>query len=327
MCKQIEGVNGAMYSQCRIPGIVVTEKGTLLAYYECCRTNSDWAEIDIKVIRSTDEGESWQTVTVIPGKGSTTNNPVMFIKGEEIHFLFLRNYKVLFHSVSTDDGQTFSVPEEKPVDFDFFYNVMAVGPGHGIVHNGSMIVPVWIAQNETDPQAHIPSVIGTLYSDDGKTWQLGEIIGKDVLDNPSECALAVTKDSTVLISIRNENDTNRRKKTVSDEQRKSRRAFAQSKDGICGWEDLHFNEAMIDPVCMGSMCYENGVVYHVNCASAFERENLTVKISEDGFVTFRELFVDTPAGYADIAVKDGTLYIFYERDCDNGGLYFKKISL
>ena len=45
----IEKANGKTYSQCRIPGIVITENGTLLAYYECRKSNSDWAEIDIKI--------------------------------------------------------------------------------------------------------------------------------------------------------------------------------------------------------------------------------------------------------------------------------------
>lgn len=31
----IEKVNNGTYSQCRIPGFVITEKGTLVAYYEC----------------------------------------------------------------------------------------------------------------------------------------------------------------------------------------------------------------------------------------------------------------------------------------------------
>ena len=92
----LEKVNGEVYSQCRIPGIVITENGTLLAYYECRKSNSDWAEIDIKIIRSSDEGDSWQTVNVLEGNGNTLNNPVMFVKGEELHFLFLKNYKELF---------------------------------------------------------------------------------------------------------------------------------------------------------------------------------------------------------------------------------------
>ena len=97
----IEKVNNGSYSQCRIPGIVVTEKGTLLAYYECRKTNSDWADIDIKVIRSTDEGDIWKTATVIKGNGNTLNNPVMFVKNQELHFLFsLPSYSALSPSQS-----------------------------------------------------------------------------------------------------------------------------------------------------------------------------------------------------------------------------------
>jgi sialidase-1 len=310
----IEKANSEIYSQCRIPGIVITEKGTLLAYYECRRSNSDWADIDIKIIRSTDEGDTWQTVTVISGNGNTLNNPVMFVKGEELHFLFLKNYKTMFHCVSTNDGQDFSVPEEKTIDCGFFYNAVAVGPGHGIIHGGKMIVPVWFAQNKEDTKAHHPSVIATLHSTDGGKWFLGELIGRDILVNPSECALVATADDRVLISIRNENDCRQR-------------AFALSDDGVGNWKNIFFHPKMPDPVCMGSMCCEGGKIYHINCASHTHRENLTVKISKDNFKSFKSIFVDTPGGYADIAVKNDTMYILYERDCINGGLYFTKIRL
>lgn len=310
----IEKAPGEIYSQCRIPGIVSTEKGTLLAYYECRKANSDWADIDIKVIRSTDEGQSWQTITVINGDGNTLNNPVMFVKGDELHFLFLKNYKNLFHCVSKDDGITFSKPEEKIIDCDIFYNVVAVGPGHGIVHNEKMIIPIWFAQNKEIPKGHKPSIISTLYSTDGEKWRLGEFIGKDVLVNPSECALAITADNKVFISIRNENECRQR-------------AFALSDDGLTNWKQLHFNPQIPDPICMGSMCHDNEKIYHINCNSNTNRENLVVKISDDCFENLEDIFVDTPAGYSDIAIKDNTLYILYERDCSNGGLYFKKIEL
>lgn len=309
----IEKAYGPVYSQCRIPGIVITEKGTLLAYYECRRTHDDWADIDIKVIRSTDEGDSWETVTVIESGGNTLNNPVMFVKGEEIHFLHIKNYKEIYHSVSTDDGKTFSAPEEKTFHCDFFYNVVAVGPGHGIVHNGKMIVPAWFAQNREEPKAHHPSIIATLYSTDGQQWQIGDVLGEGLRD-PSECALAVTADNRVLISIRNESGT-------------YERAFAWSEDGIHNWQDLHLDPRMPDPICMGSMTHENGTVYHINCESKTARENLVVKKSRDGFQSFERIFVDTPAGYSDLAVKGDTLYVFYERDSNNGGLHFKKIKL
>jgi len=310
----IEKVNNGEYSQCRIPGIAVTENGTLLACYECRKTNSDWADIDIKIIKSTNDGETWKTITVIKGNGNTLNNPVLFVKGQEIHLLFLKNYKKLFHCVSLNDGNTFSTPQEKEIYCPFFYNAVAVGPGHGIVHNGKMIVPIWFAQNKEDPCAHRPSVISTLYSTDGEKWNVGELICSDNLINPSECALAITAENKVLVSIRNENDCRLR-------------AFALSDNGTEDWSIPCFHPQMPDPVCMGSMCSDKQNVYHINCDSSVARENLTVKISKDCFKTFETVFVDTPAGYSDIAVKNNTLYILYERDCCSGGLYFKKITL
>ena len=53
----------------------------------------------------------------------------------------------------------------------------------------------------------------------------------------------------------------------------------------------------------------------------------SLKISDDCFKSFESVFVDTPAGYADIAIQNGRVYILYERDCTLGGLYFKKIDL
>jgi len=310
----IEKAKHGGYSQYRIPGIVVTANGTLLAYYECRKTNSDWADIDIKLIRSEDNGETWQTVTVFAGNGNTLNNPVTFVKEQELHLLFLKNYKQLYHCLSTDDGKTFSEPIEINFKCGFYYNAVAVGPGHGIVKDGRFIVPIWFAQNGDNERAHHPSVIATLYSDDGDKWKLGEVIGKDVLTDPSECALAITSNNKVLISIRNENTCRRR-------------AFALSDTGIGDWGEIYFDQRFPDPICMGSMCHENGRIYHINCESSSKRENLTVKISDDCFESIKCIFIDSPAGYSDVAINNNTLYCFYERDCANGGLHFKKITV
>ena len=53
------GMNGiALY---RIPGIVATTKGTVLAYCEARRNDkSDWGEIEVHLRRSTDGGKTWQ---------------------------------------------------------------------------------------------------------------------------------------------------------------------------------------------------------------------------------------------------------------------------
>jgi sialidase-1 len=65
------------YGFYRIPGIVVTAKGTVLVYCEARRTRGDWAPMDILLRRSTDGGKTWDAPCVpaeIPGP--KTVNPV-----------------------------------------------------------------------------------------------------------------------------------------------------------------------------------------------------------------------------------------------------------
>ena len=67
------------YSTCRIPVLVMMKSGDLLACYECRKDFSDWAEIDLKIIKSTDGGNTWQTLHLIKGNGNTLNNPVFIV--------------------------------------------------------------------------------------------------------------------------------------------------------------------------------------------------------------------------------------------------------
>jgi sialidase-1 len=227
----------------------------------------------------------------------------MFVFGKKLIFLYCKNYKEIWKCVSVDDGQTFG--KAKRVDFessiDFFYNVVAVGPGHGIVHNSRLLVPIWFAYNKQNEKAHHPSFISTLYSDDGgETFCIGEIIFKDLLKNPSECAFAITAENEVLISIRHEGEIRKR-------------GLAKSADGISAWRELRFEENLSDPICMGSMTHHNGMIYHSNCDSATERNNLTVKISDDCFKTCHNVCVSDIGGYSDIAIWDDKLFILYEK--------------
>lgn len=311
----IERLNGS-YAVCRIPSLIVTDSGTLLACYECRSSQSDWAQIDIKIIRSTDKGDSWETVEIISGNGHTLNNPVLTADGGTVHLLYCEDYKELYYRRSTDGGRSFGAVKRISQVFeknDRFYNVAAIGPGHGIIHNGSILLPVWFAYDREDAKAHHPSYIRTVGSDDGgETWRLGEVIGEGRLVDPSECALAVWQ-GKVMISIRNENECRRR-------------AFALSDSGYDNWSEPVFLDNMPDPVCMGSMFHTDSEIYHINCAHTGAREELTVKISRDGFESFNSILVDKLGGYSDIAVKDEEIYVLYERDIwESGNLCFKRI--
>jgi len=83
----------------RIPGIVVTPKGTVLAYCEARRdSRADWGEIEVHLRRSKDGGKTWLPVQQIAHHGQrdegnprkktggekeqTVNNPVAIVDHE-----------------------------------------------------------------------------------------------------------------------------------------------------------------------------------------------------------------------------------------------------
>ena len=303
----------------RIPGLVRTAQKTLLYCCECRKdSTSDWAQIDIKVARSTDDGQTWETVFKIPGNGDTLNNPVLIADGETVHFLHCRNYKKLYHCVSTDDGKTFSSLRDVSSAFEEVgrpYTVAAVGPGHGIVHKGALLIPAWFAYNEESATAHRPSFIASVYSEDeGRSWHCGQVLEESLLVNPSECAFAVTAEGMVVNSIRNENPEHLR-------------ALAFSPNGYSDWTAPVLQTNLPDPICQGSVFSKDGVLYHINCADQEGRRNLTVKITDDDFRTVKSVFVNDAGGYSDLVVTREAIYVFFENNFRENGLDFCKINI
>src|SRR5579871_3972840 len=143
------------YKLYRIPGIVVTKAGKILAYCEARKfTGGDWDTIDIELRRSTDGGQTFSEPQVIghvsvpitrspvaierkQGKPTdvTYNNPVAIPdQNGLVHFVFCIDYMRVFYMRSTDDGKTFSSPVEITSAFDEFrpeyaWRVVATGPG------------------------------------------------------------------------------------------------------------------------------------------------------------------------------------------------------
>src|SRR5258708_11484610 len=65
------------YKLYHIPGIVVTAKGTVLAWCEARKKGSDWDAIDVLMRRSTDGGKTWsepKRIADVPGPKA--KNPV-----------------------------------------------------------------------------------------------------------------------------------------------------------------------------------------------------------------------------------------------------------
>lgn len=363
--------NEGGYELYRIPGIVATPSGTLLAYCEARKSaKADWGHIDILMRRSTDGGKTWGPPTkmvelegkfernpaaVAQGLGKegeiTINNPVMIVDAERklIHFLYCVEYNRLFHATSSDDGATFSKPVEitKTVEGfrpDYDWQSFAVGPGHGIqLKSGRLLSAIWLSTGKGG-HAHRPSIVSTIYSDDGgKTWQRGDIVAGEQrpLVNPSESIVVELSDGRVMMNLRSES-------------KERRRAFAISPDGAKNWTEPKFDDALTEPVCMASIVRvpvgsdaESGVtggaaggasggaadggasakrpaIVFANPDSLKGRKNLTLRVSRDDGQTWSASRVLEPgaAAYSDLAAgPDGSIYCFYERGRGEGNAY------
>ena len=267
--KLFQGDEGG-YKLYRIPGIVVTRKGTILVYCEARRhSGSDWDTIDILLRRSTDGGKTFSppesiahvtgpiarnTVAIERKQGQasdvTYNNPVAIAdRNGAVHFLFCLEYMRVFYMRSRDDAKTFSAPVEITSAFDgfrpdFAWRVVATGPGHGIqLASGRLLVPVWLALGTTG-NGHGPSVNATIYSDDhGATWHRGDLaIAADSpqFPSPNETAAVELAGGGVMLNIRTPSPQNRR-------------AIVTGKDGATGWSQPRFQGDLPDPICFASL--------------------------------------------------------------------------
>ncbi len=261
----------------------------------------------------------------------TYNNPV-FVADRDggVSFLFCLEYARAFASRSQDDGQTWSDPLEITDVFESFradypWKVLATGPDHGIqLAGGRLLVPVWLSSG-TGGNAHRPSVVATIYSDDhGASWHAGEIAVPctDEWVNPNETTAVELADGRVMLNVRNESPRHRRLVTTSP-------------DGATHWTTPRFDETLVEPICMGSLLRlsteKHGgrdrllFVNPDNLSRADGREapgksrdrrNLTVRLSYDEGESWPVSKAIEPSwsAYSDLALApDGTILCFYGR--------------
>ena len=330
------------YAHYRVPAIAVSPAGTVMVAVEArASSGGDWGLQDILLRRSTDGGATWdgpRKIVDLPGApvqnpaaldqglaepGVTTYNnivPIVDAPAGTVHFLFCGAYARAYYMRTDDDGDTFSEPVDITDTFEGFreeydWKVLATGPGHGIRHSsGRLIVPVWLSDG-TGGHAHRPSIVSTIYSDDdGATWERGEVVVRHPdLKNPSETLAVELSDGSVMLNIRHESPNHRRAVTVSP-------------DGATGWAEIRFDQALVEPICMGSLLRVGDTLLFANPDSteprnpenplgSWKRQNLSVRLSEDDGQTWPYKRVIEPgvSGYSDLAAdSEGTVYCVYE---------------
>ncbi len=329
------------YHTYRIPSMVVTTNGTVLAFCEGRKkSKSDTGDIDLLLKRSTDGGKTWSPQQLIwSDEGNTCGNPTAVVdqatgvvwllltwndgndQEKTIGYQNSRNTRRVFVSHSADDGVTWSQPEEitattKKSDWGWY----ATGPGNGIQltrgpHRSRLVIPC--NHNQPNSKSQNPSRSHVIYSDDhGATWQLGGI--ED--EKTNESTIVELSDGVLMHNMRSYHGQNRR-------------AVATSKDGGMTWSPVKTDPVLIEPVCEGNILRctwpdagEKSRILFCNPAS-LKRENLTVRVSYDEGATWpvEKVIFAGPAAYSCMAMlPDNTVGCLFECGKTNS---YENISL
>jgi len=310
------GENG--YHTFRIPALIETRKGTLLAFCEGRKNSrSDTGDIDIVLRRSRDKGRTWSPMTVVADHGADTiGNPCPVIerstgrillpltgnpgnmKESQIAERETGGTRTVWIASSDDDGHTWSRPREITSETKLpEWTWYATGPGNGIqLRTGRLLIPCDHDVYET--RGHHSHVI---YSDDrGETWH----IGGSTLAGTNESTVVELSDGSLLLNARGDKIG-------------KRRATSRSTDGGMTWSPWTLDEALIEPQCQGSLIacpgHPDWLVFSNPASMA--RIALTVRLSRDGGRNWQSarLVHGGPAAYSSLAaIRDGSIGLLYE---------------
>jgi len=322
----ISGHDG--YHTYRIPSLLVTKSGTLLAFAEGRKSDEgDAGNIDMLLKRSTDQGKTWGATQIIWDEGSNTCGnpcPVLDRNSGTIWLLMTWNLgddheseiiartskdtRRVFITHSKDNGLTWTKPNEITTDVKSTnWTWYATGPGAGIQiengqHNGRLVIPCDHIEADTK---HAYSHV--IYSDDhGSTWKLG---GSSPQPKVNECEVVELAGGKLMLNMRNYSKERRVRQT------------AISPDGGLSWGNQQYSDELVEPICQASIrryswpeSNNRSVILFSNPAS-IKREHLTIRASFDECQTWpaARLLDPRPSAYSCLApMPDGTIGVLYE---------------
>lgn len=336
----------------RIPGIVTTDRGTLLATYDVRYNNSaDLQEhIDVGLSRSTDGGKTWEKMRIplafgnyggLPAAQNGVGDPCIlfdpttrttWIAAAWTHGMAgqrawnaskpgmdIEQTAQLVLTKSTDDGKTWSEPinitsQVKQPEWHFLLQ----GPGRGItMENGTLVFPIQFIGKDRIPCA------GIMYSTDkGETWT----IHRPARTNTTEAQVAEIEPGVLMLNMR-------------DNRGGSRAVSTTTNLGKTWVQHSSSRNALQEPVCMASLLHvkaddnalKRDILLFSNPNTTAKRHHITIKASLDRGKTWHEsnqLLLDEAIGwgYSCLTMIDRkTVGILYESSSAN--ITFQTIPL
>ncbi len=313
------------YHTYRIPSLLVTSKGSVLAFCEGRKTGSgDHGDLDLVMKRSTDGGRTWSPQKVVHEEGGdakiTIGNPCPVVDRTDgtIWLPMCRDNKEVSILSSTDDGLSWSAPKNissSVVRPDWTW--VATGPGIGIqLQRGPnadrLVIPCdhkrSLPSNEHEINSHV------MISDDhGQSWR----ITQSIQPGGNECQVVERFDGSLLINTRMQGGF------------LGYRGTSTSIDGGESWTAIELDKQLPCPKCQGSLIRYDSLDNAQSCllfsnphppASSDDkpsgkRVNLMIRMSLDEGKTWpiARLLHKGPAAYSSLAsLSDGTVLCLYE---------------
>ena len=323
----------------RIPGLVTTNKGTLLGVYDVRYNSSvDLQEyVDVGLSRSIDGGKNWEKMRLplsfgeyggLPKAQNGVGDPSILVDtktntvwvvaawthgmGNQRAWwsshpgMDLNHTAQLVLAKSTDDGKTWSKPiniTEQVKDPSWYF--LLQGPGRGItMSDGTLVFPTQFIDSTRVPNA------GIMYSKDrGNTWKMHNM----ARTNTTEAQVAEIEPGVLMLNMR--------------DNRGGSRAIAITKDlGETWTEHPSSRQALQEPVCMASLIHVDAkdnilnkdILLFSNPNTTKGRNHITIKASLDKGLTWlpeHQLMLDEAEGwgYSCLTMIDKeTIGILYE---------------